>query len=208
MSVPLLPTYSLDLGFNRYLKPNPANGDRALLTQGFTRPGVRGNPVFTSRQFKLKQTVVITLYDLSPIAASAKSQICGMNFSLKFIAAATDQLSCKPIDGEANQTRFKIFPGFNKQESTVFEEKRYPVWLIELSPDSPDGPQSEENQLQKEKKHAGSTVFTWEHPGYYYYTMRLDVWYEGEQEPKKFRLDPEMIITGEGEPPDDEGGDG
>jgi len=189
-------TYSLDIGFNLSLRPSPANEEEALLTQGFTEIGIIGNPVFNSRSFKREDVLRVTLYDLTaPLLSLAPIE--KMSFKLTFSAAQEGQASMTPVNGPQVFENFMIFPGPNPQKSTVFEGDRVPLYFLFLG-----GPRFPENQLQPVDPNVvvSEAIFTLVNGGHYYFTLELWVWLEGNSDPRKFRVDPEMIVdpTGPG----------
>ena len=189
---------SLDLGFNRDLLPHEGNAGKALLTNGFTMLGIHGNPVLNSRHLRIGDRVRLTLYDLtSPVALIPKIET--MSFSLKFMPARNHQAD-HPVEDGGTFERFDIFPCHEPRSSTVFDRPENPlrhrVWFINRNSSQPSFPN---NQLSNESKTIGEPSFIWRHEGHFYYTLELDIGFEGEPDPKRYRLDPEMIITEDGD---------
>ena len=191
--------YSLDLAFDLQLQASPAVGD-ALLSQGFTKVGEVGNPVYTARTFNPKESLRVTLYDLTDLEPLA--EVVAMGCKISFFQAYPEQhlppvVPTGKCQSEPSNSfvfdRFKIFRGKHDQRSTVFQDERaVPIYFFEC-----DGPKFPSNQLQSEGHDVvvSADIFTVQNCGRYYYNVELLVLVAGELEPRRFRVDPEMIIS-------------
>ncbi|MEM7052637.1 MAG: hypothetical protein AAF604_23440 [Acidobacteriota bacterium] len=189
--------YSLDVGFNLGSLGNSSNSQQeALLIQGFTRIGVHGNPVVAARRLKGGDTLKVTLYDLTCSGESGGTMavINGLSLRITFSPAGLHQ-PVSPVGSDGDFDEFLIYGAPFEQKSTVFDEKT-PVWFASLGGNVP----FYGNQLQEETLNYGDIVFTLENAGSFYYTIELAVYRDGIAKPKKFRVDPEMIITTGGDP--------
>lgn len=192
-------TYSLDIGFDRNLRPNPGNRDKeALLTPGFTEINVEGNPIATARRLKKESGLKVTLYDLTrwPDSELPKS-VDFLSFKITF-DRAYDHEHKSPVAGGDAFENFKVYPSPEPQGSTVFEGKSPRFFVVK------GGMRFDRNQLQRETKQEVGNAFQLLHKGNYYYTAQLFVRWEGDERLYKFRVDPEMIVdpTGPGGEPE------
>ena len=179
--------YTIDIGFNRDLLRHPSTSLAALLSQGATKDGETGNPVHVVRSIRVPSQLQIMAYDLS---APTPNPISAMSAEVSF-TPALPQTFASPVDNGSEFSRCKIFP-LGAGESHVFEQSA-PRWLIQHDTEGAPFPNLQLQSKSSPIKLEGN--FSLVHPGHFYYTILLSVTWSGDETPRNFRVDPEMITT-------------